>query len=531
MTTHDDDAHRRALLAAHLRRLLATAESRAKQPDDVSLTLEHTYTTTQINDLAVAAGLDPLPAALPAIATATGLRAEVIASLQRQQKHTSAYRNAAALQQISASPAMQVTLTMQIQQADERLAEIVQQLAELNTTTPPPVTKDQPMPPPVPTADQHRRLRALIGRCDELDTPRQLSALFADPRIALWRAGLPEADNRKGRVDLLISYLIGKRTTAGESALVLLLWVLAEKYDPADERHDNLLTLASELAYGVRVILPPNSSTNPELERTIRESNGMIDILPWMAMLANRMRCICRITLTHGGTTAYGTGFLLTPDIVITNYHVVERVITRKAPPSSVSLLFDYHLRDDGVTPHVGTRYTLATDDWLIDWSPSSPLDLTAHEGTATAPDQLDYALLRVAGAPGNELVQDRAGATSTPRGWIALPSEVYPFAAHTPLLIVQHPDGKELKLAMDTDAIIGMNRNGTRVRYRTNTEPGSSGAPCFDANWNLVALHHAGDPNYAAMHQPGYNQGIPFSAILSLLQARGKLALLNTAA
>ena len=148
------------------------------------------------------------------------------------------------------------------------------------------------------------------------------------------------------------------------------------------------------------------------------------------------------------------------------------------------------------------------------------------------APDHLDYALLRIAGAPGHQQVAgDVAGVTPSPRGWITLPTEAYPFTAQTPLLILQHPDGKELKLAIDTDAIIGVNSNGTRVRYRTNTEAGSSGAPCFDAHWNLVALHHAGDPNYAALHQPSYNQGIPLTAILTLLQERGKLALLNEAA
>ncbi len=547
MTTDTDAAHRRTLLATHLRRLLATDEQLAQQPDNVTMALDHEHTTAQINTLAAAAGLGTLPTALPAIAVAVGLRAEVIASLQSQQTHTNAYRRATEIQHITASPSTQVTLTMALQQANQHLAEIAQQLTELQAAAPAPAGGGSPNsplllgegpgvraafhPPPGPTPDQLRRLRALLARCDEFDTPRQLSALFADRRIALWRAGLPEADNQKGRVDLLISYLIGNRTTAGESALVLLLWVLAERYDPADERHDNLLTLASELAYGVRVTLPPNSSTDPQLERKIRDSNGMIDARVWMIRLAAITQQVCRITVAFGGTTAYGTGFLLAPDIVITNYHVVEQVITGKAPASSVSLLFDYHLRDDGVTPHVGASYTLAAHDWLIDSSPYSPLDLTAHEAVATAPDQLDYALLRIAGAPGNELVQGGSGTLSVPRGWIALPTNTYPFAAHTPLLIVQHPDGKEQKLAIDTDAIIGMNNNGTRVRYRTNTEPGSSGAPCFDAHWNLVALHHAGDPNYAALHQPGYNQGIPFSAILRLLQERGKLTLLNAAA
>ena len=41
-----------------------------------------------------------------------------------------------------------------------------------------------------------------------------------------------------------------------------------------------------------------------------------------------------------------------------------------------------------------------------------------------------------------------------------------------------QHPEGTPLKLALDTEAVISLNANNTRVLYSTNTEPGSSGSP-----------------------------------------------------
>ena len=62
-----------------------------------------------------------------------------------------------------------------------------------------------------------------------------------------------------------------------------------------------------------------------------------------------------------------------------------------------------------------------------------------------------------------------------------------------------------------------------TRVRYTTRTEPGSSGSPCFDIDWNLVALHHSGDPKYAQFKvKPDWNEGIPFATIMRLLDKRG---------
>lgn len=73
-----------------------------------------------------------------------------------------------------------------------------------------------------------------------------------------------------------------------------------------------------------------------------------------------------------------------------------------------------------------------------------------------------------------------------------------------------------------DTKAIIGMNQASTRVRYRTNTEGGSSGSPCFTPDFELVALHHSGDPNFDPAHKPTYNQGIPMSLIAQRLSDHG---------
>jgi V8-like Glu-specific endopeptidase len=74
---------------------------------------------------------------------------------------------------------------------------------------------------------------------------------------------------------------------------------------------------------------------------------------------------------------------------------------------------------------------------------------------------------------------------------------------------------------------VTAVNGNATRIRYKTNTEHGSSGAPCFDINWRLAALHHLGDPGYATLHRTDYNEGIPLEAILGLLEQRQQRPLL----
>jgi trypsin-like peptidase len=132
-----------------------------------------------------------------------------------------------------------------------------------------------------------------------------------------------------------------------------------------------------------------------------------------------------------------------------------------------------------------------------------------APKGTPQ-PDQLDYAIVRLAGAPGTE------------RGWIDISGAPVALAPGQPLSILQHPNAKPLKLALDTCAVIGINDNQTRLLYRTNTEDGSSGSPCFTIDWQAVALHHAGDsaaPKFPATR----NAGVPLPTIRAHLEAIGK--------
>ena len=81
-------------------------------------------------------------------------------------------------------------------------------------------------------------------------------------------------------------------------------------------------------------------------------------------------------------------------------------------------------------------------------------------------------------------------------------------------LFIIQHPQGQPLKLAFHVVREI----KPTRITYGTNTREGSSGSPCFDYRWDLVALHHSGDPAYKTTN----NQGIPIAAIRRRLTSQG---------
>lgn len=288
------------------------------------------------------------------------------------------------------------------------------------------------------------------------------------------------------------------------------------------------------LAFAQQFGLTPVTPSNTLLQRTIREANGLLDPFEWRKILGKRENQVCLIEIDFGWPPVFGTGFLLAPNIVMTNYHVVENVINNNISPKNVKLKFDYRKMTDDSTKSIavnpGTVYAL-DNNWLIDYSPCNPTENSLNIGfVEPSVDELDYALLRVNGEPGNEPIGGETinGSRAPLRGSIEILNQHYDFQPNSSLFILQHPNGEPLKLAIETQSVIGLNNSKTRVKYRTNTTRGSSGSPCFDGNWNLVALHHAGDPNFNSAHKPEYNQGVPFQAIFDLLEKRKILPMLG---
>jgi hypothetical protein len=265
------------------------------------------------------------------------------------------------------------------------------------------------------------------------------------------------------------------------------------------------------------------TAVSAQLERKVRDDLSYLDITAWRTRMGEVEAQVCRIETP----SSMGTGFLLGPDMVITNYHVMMDIIKNPSRAKDVIIRFDYKRLADGTTLNPGTMFRLSTSEWLLDSSPYSNIDLLDDPGDQTpAPDELDYALLRLDSDPGNQSVAaDKAEPGAPTRKWIEVKGSVAALAVDAPVFIVQHPEALPLKLAMDTKSVLNTNSNKTRVRYRTNTEKGSSGSPVFNDSWELAALHHSGDRSIVPM----FNQGIPFAAIVELLEKRGKSVLLGS--
>jgi hypothetical protein len=234
--------------------------------------------------------------------------------------------------------------------------------------------------------------------------------------------------------------------------------------------------------FAERVQLAPTMPDEPDLEKRVFRA-GFSDIAQWRARLGQAELAVCR--LEAPAWRALGTGFLVGPDLVMTNRHVIEALAGHDAPP--IVARFDFKLSPDGSRLREGETFGLAPA-WLVASSPVS---------------DLDFALLRLA-TPAGRLP---AGGTpqAPPRGWVT-PAwrELEPDET---IFVIQHPQGDTLKLASGRYD----SREPTRLRYRVDTEPGSSGSPCFTAQLELVALHRGSAEGLA-------NQGVPFDAIARAL-------------
>jgi hypothetical protein len=303
--------------------------------------------------------------------------------------------------------------------------------------------------------------------------------------------------------------LVNNRRAAGQ----LLRFVDAAR---AAQPQNPKLAFAAE-SLGLAAVTKPRA----ELERIVKQTSVPFDVAVWRERLATREVCVCRIEVSEPGGRSFGTGFLVGPDLVLTNHHVVAPLLASGVGAAGTIVRFDYKALD-GATLNPGLEVRFA-DDWLVDSSPHSPVDLQGlPKDGVPAEDALDHALVRLAEPVGELPIASGKNVEpgARPRGWIELPRTRWAFAGGRALFIIQHPLGSPMKLALDLDARMAVNANGTRVIYQTGTEGGSSGSPCFNEHWDLVALHHAGDPSHEGFHQPTFNEGIPIDRIVARLEA-----------
>jgi hypothetical protein len=230
---------------------------------------------------------------------------------------------------------------------------------------------------------------------------------------------------------------------------------------------------------------------------------------------------VCRLDV---GEDVYATAFLVGSDLVLTAFNAVDRVISGERNPRDVACRFDYKRLTDGGVVSAGTRYRLAEKDWLVSYSAAGSYDAYIDDATGTGPgpNELNYALLRLGRPAGADPVGgDRADPNAPARRWIDVLPDV-PIREGEAIIIVQHPKGAPLQIAIDSSGTARFDSSHRRIFHRVNTLTGSSGSPCFNAGWQLIGMHVASDP------QREINVAISTAAILEHLRSVGFDHLLN---
>jgi V8-like Glu-specific endopeptidase len=240
-------------------------------------------------------------------------------------------------------------------------------------------------------------------------------------------------------------------------------------------------------------------------------------------LLGARKRCVCRVEVNHpNGNTSTGTGFLISPNQVMTNYHVVQKVLDEPDYLKKVVCRFDFETQTDSTELSSGTVFEVDAQQPIELYSEYCDYDVKgeANLQLECAADKLDFAIINLAQAAGNLPfgVHSETSNTGVARGWIPLKTMANDVVAeNNTLIILQHPAKSALKMAIGLNKLIGVSPQKRRVRYEINTLNGSSGSPVFNTNFEVVALHNMGDPSYI----PTFNQGVVMNRIIEFLNKK----------
>src|SRR5215216_2004680 len=203
------------------------------------------------------------------------------------------------------------------------------------------------------------------------------------------------------------------------------------------------------------------------LERILNKSNLISINYLERGLRVSRSVARIRIRSAQGQTLGFGTGFMVSPQLLMTNNHVLTS--DRDAAFSQA----EFNFQDDTSGRPLPTS--------VFDLDPD--LFFVTDEG-------LDFTLIAV-----KEKARDGSGDLSELQffGWNHLIEEEGKAILGEFLNIIQHPNGEPKQLALRENQFIDLLDNF--LHYETDTAPGSSGSPVFNDQWEIVGLHHSGVP------------------------------------
>ncbi|MBC2806996.1 DNA/RNA non-specific endonuclease [Rhizobium ruizarguesonis] len=180
-------------------------------------------------------------------------------------------------------------------------------------------------------------------------------------------------------------------------------------------------------------------------------------------------KAICRIKILGRSATPpeYGTGFLITPSLLLTNNHVLPDAETAASSLAE----FGYELY----------RNFVEKPGHIFPFAPSEVFFTSA---------ELDFTVVAISpmGHDGTP-ISDFGALTLIPMSGKGVAGE--------DVSLIQHPSGGTKQVVVIENRIIKLdpqrfpNVSPDAIHYEADTEPGASGAAVFNDQWYLVAIHH----------------------------------------
>jgi V8-like Glu-specific endopeptidase len=236
-----------------------------------------------------------------------------------------------------------------------------------------------------------------------------------------------------------------------------------------DRLCNTLLPLLGENADGavaIKTFLTHRGSIRPALVRTLETSHGSdqkdVELVEERIIGENTLRDLgfFESALSCARSVVYieapewtGTGFLISEDLLVTNWHVLPN----QEIASRSRFVFNFQ------------RTPLGALNKTEEYPTSSK--------TYIADETKDLALVSLEGQPGRTWGKLRLAKTTAQKG--------------ERINIIQHPAGLPKHITVENNFVLFS--NACCLQYVTSTLGGSSGAPILNDQWAVVGVHQAG--------------------------------------
>lgn len=209
----------------------------------------------------------------------------------------------------------------------------------------------------------------------------------------------------------------------------------------------------------------PETVNDDLLERVIGKTRDF-QLVEFLEQALYVSKAVGRIvTRLSGSRVSFGTGFMVSPRLLMTNHHV----LTSADSAARSTVEFDFQRDRFGRAIAVRT-FKLDPKAFFLNNK------------------ELDFALVAVS--------PDGNGRPLQHYGWCPLIKAPGKIIAGEPINIIQHPKGEMKQVVIRENRLIDPFEGlDLFFHYEADTEPGSSGSPVFNDQWEVVALHHSGVP------------------------------------